>query len=60
MGGKRPFGFDVVDGKLIPNADEQAALSQMKAMRGEGKTYRGIGAVVGKDPKTVMRILARL
>jgi DNA invertase Pin-like site-specific DNA recombinase len=60
MGGKRPFGFDVVDGKLVQRADEQAALSQMKAMRSEGATYRDIGAVVGKDPKTVMRILARL
>jgi DNA invertase Pin-like site-specific DNA recombinase len=59
-GGKRPFGWDVVDGKLVPNADEQAALSRMKAMRREGKTYRDIGSVVGKDPKTVQRILDRI
>ena len=32
-GGKRPFGWDVIDGKLIPNANEQTALKRMKAMR---------------------------
>ena len=58
-GGKRPFGWDVVDGKLIPNAHEQAALKRMKAMRKAKKTYRAIGAAIGKDPKTVQRILAR-
>jgi DNA invertase Pin-like site-specific DNA recombinase len=60
MGGKRPFGWDVVDGKLVPNADEQATLERMKVMKRDGATYRAIGSVVGKDPKTVMRILARL
>jgi DNA invertase Pin-like site-specific DNA recombinase len=59
MGGKRPFGFDVVDGKLVPNADEQAALERMKAMRQQGATYRAIGAVVGVPFKTVQRILER-
>jgi putative DNA-invertase from lambdoid prophage Rac len=59
MGGKRPFGWDVVSGRLVPNAAEQAALERMKAMRGEGATYRDIGSVVGKDPKTVQRILQR-
>src|SRR5918994_4127590 len=31
-GGKRPFGFDIVDGKLVPNAAEQTAITEMKAM----------------------------
>ena len=58
-GGKRPFGWDVIDGKLIPNANEQTALKRMKAMRRAKKTYRAIGAAVGKDARTVQRILAR-
>jgi len=58
-GGKRPFGWDVVDGKLVENADEQAVLIRMRAMRSDGATYRDIGAAVGKDPKTVMRIISR-
>src|SRR5271170_3822130 len=59
-GGKRPFGFDVVDGRLTPNADEQAILAKMQARRAAGDSYSKIGALVGKDQKTVMRILARL
>jgi putative DNA-invertase from lambdoid prophage Rac len=59
-GGKRPFGFDVVDGRLMANADEQATLAKMQARRAAGDSYSKIGALVGKDQKTVMRILARL
>jgi DNA invertase Pin-like site-specific DNA recombinase len=59
-GGKKPFGWDVVDGMLVPNPSEQAALARMKAMRGEGKTYRDIGAEFSKGPKTVQRILDRV
>ena len=49
----------MVDGKLIPNANEQAALKRMKAMRKAKKTYRAIGAAVGRDARTVQRILTR-
>jgi Helix-turn-helix domain len=31
----------------------------MRAMREGGETYRTIGAEVGRDPKTVQRILER-
>jgi DNA invertase Pin-like site-specific DNA recombinase len=58
-GGKRPFGWDVVDGRLVPNGDEQAALKRMKAMHRKGSTYREIGGRFGKDPKTIQRIIAR-
>jgi DNA invertase Pin-like site-specific DNA recombinase len=63
-GGKRPFGLDIVmDGdtpRLVPNADEQAVIDRMKAMRAEGATYRAIGAVTGHGPKSVQRILERV
>lgn len=62
-GGKRPFGFDIVeDGdvkRLVPNEVEQALLAQMKAMRSEGSTLRDIGAVTGHGPMSVKRILDR-
>jgi DNA invertase Pin-like site-specific DNA recombinase len=59
-GGKRPFGFDVVDDRLVPNAEEQAVIANMQARRAAGDSYKKIGAIVGKDQKTVARILARL
>src|SRR5215207_9397174 len=31
-GGKQPFGYDVVNGRLVPNAAEQAALAKMNAV----------------------------
>jgi putative DNA-invertase from lambdoid prophage Rac len=39
-GGKRPFGYDVADKRLVPNPKEQEALARMRARRAEGKTYR--------------------
>jgi predicted transcriptional regulator len=50
----------VVDGRLTPNADEQAILAKMRARRAAGDSYSKIGELVGKDQKSVKRILARL
>jgi DNA invertase Pin-like site-specific DNA recombinase len=65
-GGKRPFGFDVLDGRLVPNASEQAALARMQALRAEGKPLRELAKIVADefglpvmDPKTLARILDR-
>lgn len=58
-GGKRPFGFDIVDGRLVENAFEQQTLANMRAMRAEGHTFRDIGSMARMDPKTVKRILDR-
>src|SRR4051795_10684436 len=59
-GGKRPFGFDVVEGRLVPNAAEQEALVRMKSMRAEGATFRAIAAAEGLTSATsVKRIIER-
>lgn len=42
VGGRRGFGFDVVDGKKVANDAEQALLDQMKSMRQEGSSLRAI------------------
>ena len=41
-GGKRAFGYDVVDGNKIPREDEQKVIREMVEMRKAGATYRGI------------------
>ena len=58
-GGKRQFGWDVVDGRLVPNATEQAIIERMKSLRAHGATYREIGGDVGMYARTVQRILDR-
>jgi putative DNA-invertase from lambdoid prophage Rac len=59
-GGRRPFGFDVVEGKLVPNKGEQKAIARMRHLRKRGKTLREIAQAVGiKNAITVKRILDR-
>jgi putative DNA-invertase from lambdoid prophage Rac len=65
-GGKRPFGFDVVDGRLAANANEQAALRKMVTLRKKKKPLREIARTVANEfglPEmaavTIKRILDR-
>jgi hypothetical protein len=69
-GGKRPFGFDVIEEgdtkRLEPKASEQAALARGKALRKSGKSYRYIAEVWASefniekvDAKSIQRMLAR-
>ena len=64
-GGKRPFGFDVVDGRLVPNTREQAAIARMKELRAAGSPLREISVTIAAEfkrvmtPMTVKRILDR-
>lgn len=41
-GGKRAFGYDVVDGVKLPRADEQDVIMRMQARRLAGASYRSI------------------
>jgi putative DNA-invertase from lambdoid prophage Rac len=65
-GGKRPFGFDVVDGRLVPNIQEQAALRKMVTLRKKKKPLREIARTIANEfglPEmaavTIKRILDR-
>ena len=42
VGGRRAFGFDVVDGKKVRNEAEQALLDEMKSMREAGSSLLAI------------------
>ena len=66
-GGKRPFGFDVVEGRLEPNVNEQAALTRAKILRQQEASLREIARVwvdefglPALDAKSVQRILDRV
>jgi DNA invertase Pin-like site-specific DNA recombinase len=64
-GGKRPFGYDIVNKRLVPNPKEQEALAQMQALRAEAKTYREIAVQIQTafgitlPAMTIKRILGR-
>lgn len=58
-GGARPFGFDVIDGRLVPNEAEQVALKDILARRKAGETLAVIGAAHGKTPMSIKRIVER-
>jgi putative DNA-invertase from lambdoid prophage Rac len=63
-GGKRPYGFDVVqDGdvqRMVPNVEEMAVIEKMKSMKASGASLREIGAVTGHQATSVKRILERM
>lgn len=58
-GGKVPFGFDMIEGRLIEKPTEQAAIADMQWRRRAGQSYASIGAIHGKPAMTVKRILDR-
>lgn len=58
-GGKVPFGFDMVEGKLVENPEQQATIARMKAERARGDSFRKIGEAHGLLAMTVKRIIDR-
>jgi DNA invertase Pin-like site-specific DNA recombinase len=38
-GGRRPFGFEVIDGVKVVKPEEQKVISRMRALRTRGKSY---------------------
>ena len=48
VGGRRGFGFNVLEGRKVPNLEEQNLLKKMKKMKERGKTYREIHTWITK------------
>ena len=47
-GGRRAFGFDVVDGVKVAKQEEQKIIANMKKLRKKGKTYKYIASWLSK------------
>ena len=45
-GGNTPFGFDVINGKLVKNEEEQAIISEIKNLKNKGLSLRKIAEVL--------------
>lgn len=56
-GGRRAFGYDVVDGLKVPREDEQVIIKQMVKMRGDGFGYRDIAAWMGETQERKMSFM---
>ena len=56
-GGRRAFGYDVVDGVKVPREDEQIIIKQMVKMRAEGFGYRDIAAWMSKTQERKMTFM---
>ncbi|PBB77883.1 resolvase [Mesorhizobium sp. WSM3879] len=58
-GGRVPFGFDEIDGRLVENPEQQKALAEMRSMRAGGNSFRKIGDAFGLKAMSVKRMLDR-
>jgi DNA invertase Pin-like site-specific DNA recombinase len=60
LGGKVPFGFTVVDGTLVENAEQQAVIGQIRLLRTAGTSLRDIQAAltVNVSLGTISRVCA--
>jgi len=43
-GGKRAFGYEVIDGVKVAKPDEQTIIDEMRGLRQSGKTFREISS----------------
>lgn len=63
IGGKRPFGYDVVgmgrDATLIEREDEQRAIRKMRALHKQGQALRTIAAATQADGFAVSHVTVR-
>ena len=56
-GGKRAFGYEVIDGIKTPREDEQVVIREMLKMRAEGAGYRDIAAWMAETQERKMTFM---
>lgn len=56
-GGRRAFGYDVVDGVKVAREDEQVVIKEMIKMREKGSGYRDIAEWMSKTQKRKMTFM---
>lgn len=56
-GGRRAYGYDVIDGEKVPREDEQVVIRTMLAMRAEGASYRRIAEWMGANQERKMTFM---
>jgi len=56
-GGRRAFGYDVVDGVKVPREDEQVVIREMVKMREAGAGYRDIAAWMAQTHERKMSFM---
>ena len=44
-----PYGWNAVDGQLVPNGSEQACLTRIRELRGMGMSYREVARVLDAE-----------
>ena len=47
-GGNVPFGFNVINGKLVKNEEEQAIISEIKSLKNKGLSLRKIAGILNE------------
>ena len=56
LGGRRPVGYRVgLDGELVEDASEQAALAKARELRAQGLSLRRIGTALAEEGVTISR-----
>jgi len=50
-----PFGWDAVDGRLVPNDDEQSTLARARELRDAGMGYARIAAMLTDEARATKR-----
>ncbi len=60
VGGRRPFGYEVIEGFKTPKNEDQLTIKTLKKMRAEGRSYRDLASwVTGQTGKKMSHVTIR-